>query len=547
MTARALVDRMEARVGFCTQTTAKLTIVALQDTGALSVSCTGGSVSITTPLTGIGDDHPTHGAEQFPLYYAHVDISGLSPGQTYTWQASKNGIGIEGTLRTMPADGQDYAFVMSTCERGTQFSPVDVHQILRDYCAAQTIPVYWYAHIDDLWYTDSERIGWGNPLASDPASGLALSNTGSGGDPQDTGLAWDYSVNWAGYFGLLDSWAYSRRPSRMWWHRNMPMWAQWGDHEVASNWQRGHGGQGSWYGPKETPAYSADGDFAPVGTEDFFASVARPLWEALFGQASPPKLRAGGQHWAVSVGPVAFAAVDMNTYADGRHGLTTGSGADSGRQADGSVNAATGDTTLPYLGSDQIGDLLGYYAAQAKPFNVLFTSNGIASHNEPWGQWWVDDFDDLMTRATVGTLNSSGLNGATGKLCVLKGDTHSLHAVSYRSNGAAGGLGGASYSDHELWEICPGTLNGSGTAATSFQYKLFGQRVHLKRDATGPRGRDYHAFLHVTVHASETPQRMVVRMVETTSGQAEVIWQGQWRADVAGNGFARVNEAQNIG
>lgn len=192
-------------------------------------------------------------------------------------------------------------------------------------------------------------------------------------------------------------------------------------------------------------------------------------------------------------------------------------------------------------------NLLGYYAAQAKPFNVLFTSNGIASHNEPWGQWWVDDFDDLMTRATVGTLNSSGLNGATGKLCVLKGDTHSLHAVSYRSNGAAGGLGGASYSDHELWEICPGTLNGSGTAATSFQYKLFGQRVHLKRDATGPRGRDYHAFLHVTVHASETPQRMVVRMVETTSGQAEVIWQGQWRADVAGNGFARVNEAQNIG
>lgn len=548
MTARALVDRMEARVGFCTQTAAKLTIVALQDAGTLSVSCSGGSVSITTPLTGIGDDHPTHGSGQFPLYYAHVDITGLAAGQVYTWQATKNGISIAGTLRTLPAEGQDFAFAMSTCEHGEQYSPVDVHQVMREYCEAQEVPTYWYAHIDDLWYVDSMR-DWGGAgsLATDPSTGIGLSNPGAGGDPQDTGLAWDYAVNWAGYFGLLHKWPYSRRESRLWWHRNMPMWAQWGDHEVASNWQRGFGGQGDWYGPHEWDGVVLEADFAPVGTDDFFAQVAKPLWEALFSQAMPPRLRAGGQHWGVSVGPVAFTAPDMNTYADGRHGLTTGTGADSGRQADGSVNAATGDATLPYLGGDQIGDLLGYYGAQAKPFNIVFTANGICNHNEPWGQWWVNDFDDFVKRAGVGVLNSAGLNGTTGKLCVLKGDSHAIHVVSYRSDGTAGGLGGASYSGHELWEICPGTLNGSGTAGVTFPYKILRQRVHLKRDATGPRGRDYHAFLHVTVHASETPQRMVVRMVETTSGQAEVIWQGQWRADVAGNGFARVNEAQNIG
>jgi len=535
MTARSLIDGLAVRIGYCTRTTAALTVVALQDAGTLAVTCSGGTVAITVPLTGIGDDHPTYGAGQFPMYYAKVDIAGLTPGTLYTYTVAKNGNAVSGSFRTMPAAEEDYAFAMSTCEHLAQYSPVPVHQVMRDYCEAQDTPCYFYAHVDDNAYLDTTRFFGYQPAAGqDGLTGLQFSNLSL--DPQATGLAWDYCIGYLGYFGLLPSWTYTTRPDRMWWHRNMPLWSQWGDHEVGSNWKRGYGGQGNWYGP---PGYSAASDFSPVGNAhaDFFAEVAEPLWEALFGQALPPKLGASGQHWGTSYGPVAFAAIDCNTFIDGRHGLAPGTGANSGRQADGTVKAATGDATLPFLGATQIGEILGHYTAAAKPFNILFTSDGLASHNEPWGQWWVADSDDFIRRADSGVLNNAQLNGTTGKLAILKGDTHALHVSSYHSDGTAGGLGGSDYNGKELWEICPGTLNASGTVNTTFQYRIFGERLRAIRCGTGPRARNYHGFVHVTVRASATPQRAEVRLVETTTGQAEVIWSGQWSADVPGNAF----------
>jgi len=543
MTAKSLVDGLRVRLGYCTTTTAKITVVALQDAGTLNVTCSGGSVNITTPLTGIGDDHPTYGAGQYPLFYAKVDITGLTAGTRYTYTVSKNGITRSGSFRTMPANGQNYSFMMSTCEHGEQSSPVAVHQLMREYAEAQEIPVYFYAHIDDNWYTDSMRFfGYGPAAGQDRETGLQMSNLSK--DPQDTGLAWDYSFVWSGYFGLLPGWPYGFRQDRMWWHENMPLWAHWGDHEVASNWLRGYGGQGNWYGP---PGYSAASDFSPVGNAhaDFFGEVAKPLWEALFGQALPPKLGTG-QHWGVSYGPVAFASADGNTFADGRHGLVPGTGSGTGRQADGSVNAGAGNATLDYLGATQIGEILGFYQTADKPFNILFTSNGIASHNEPWGQWWVNDFDDFAGRASTGVLNQTRLNGTTGKFCILKGDTHSLHVLSYHSNGTAAGLGGSGHNNKELWEICPGTVNASGTANTTFQYKILGEKLRYKKDAPSPRGRNYHGFLHVTVYAEESPNRMEVRLVDTSSGMNEVVWSGGWNANTSGNAFQRIKTYTKI-
>lgn len=539
MPGKSLIDGLRVRMGYCSRNTAAISIVALRDTAPVSITCSGGSPAITTPLTGLGDDHPTYGAGQYAIFYAKADITGLSPGTLYTYTVTQGSQTVSGSFRTMPAADQPYAFLVGTCEHAEQFTPVDVHRVMREYAEAQDVPVYFYAHIDDLHYTDSMRF-WGYQPSNgqDALTGLSLSNTGAGGDPEDTGLAWDYALTWAGYFGLLPGWAYTVRPSRMWWHQNMPMWAQWGDHEVASNWQRGHGGQGDWYGPKEWAGTVTDPDFAPVGTNNFFDTVAQPLWRALFGQCMPPRLGATGEHWGTSFGPVAFAAADMNTFADGRHYLTTGTGAGCGRKSDGTVDlGASGNASLPYLGSGQIGELLSFYTSEAKPFNIFFTSNGISSHNEPWAQWWVSDFDDFIKRTSIGVLNNSRLNGSVGKLTVLKGDTHSLHVLSHHANGTAGGLGGASYNGPELWEICPGTINGSGTVAVNFQYKLFSQKLRVKVDATGPRGRGYHGIVHVIVHADETPQRVEVRLVETTRGVAEVVWSGEWRSDVAGNAF----------
>lgn len=538
MSGASLIDRLSARMGYVSQTTAKITVVALQDTGTLSVTCSGGTPTITTALTGLGTDHTSHPGVPV-LYYAKIDITGLVADQSYTWTVSKNGNTVSGSFRTMPADGSDFSFVMATCEACDIPGPIDVSRLLRNYIEQQTSPpVHFYAHIDDNLYPDLER-AWGAPAtrSGDVATGLQLTKPEGDptGDPEDTGLSGDYCINYARYFGLLPDDKYTSNADRLWVQRNVPFVAQWGDHEVASNWNRGVGGAGNWYGG---PAgYSAAPGFV-ASPANFFNNISVPNWEALFGQARPSKLGASGQHWGFTQGPLCIVACDMNTFADGRHGLTLAAGAaqGTGKQVDGSIDLTGGiSASLPYLGTQQITDILNYFAASDKPFNILCTANGISSHNEPWGQFWPTDFLDLMQRTTIGVLNNPRLNGTTGKLIILKGDTHALHVTSYHSNGAASGLGGASYNNTELWEVCPGTINGSATAGVTFPYLRYGGRIRRAKSGAASNARKIHGFVHVIVRASRSPQEMEIRLIDTTDGSHEVLWSGTFNANTAGN------------
>lgn len=537
MTGAAIVDKLSARMGYVSKTAAKLTVVSLLDTGALAVTCSGGTVAISTPLSGLGSDHTL-----FPgvpvLYYAKVDISGLSADQAYTWTVSKNGNSVSGSFRTLPADGADFSFVMATCEALDAHSPANGILPFRRYIESQTNPpVHFYAHIDDNMYPDLDR-AWGRPAyrSGDVVTQLQLTKPegAANGDPEDTGLAADYCINWARYFGLMADDHYAAHTDRLWVQRNLAFIAQWGDHEVASNWNRGVGGAGSWYGGPS--GYSAAGDFvaSPVG---FFDNVSVPIWEALFGQARPSKLGTG-QHWGFTQGPLCIVACDMNTFADGRHGLTLAAGVNpgTGKQPDGSVDLTGGiSADLPYLGTQQITDILNYFASSNKPFNILCTANGISSHNEPWGQFWPTDFLDLMQRASIGVLNNPRLNGTTGKLIILKGDSHALHVTSYHSNGAASGLGGASYNNKELWEVCAGTLNGSNTAGVTFPYLRYAGRVRRVKSGVASNARKIHGFVHIIVRASRSPQEMEIRLIDTTNGDAEVLWSGKFDTARSGN------------
>lgn len=539
MSGASLVDGLAARMGYVSQTTAKITVVALQDTGTLSVTCSGGTPTITTALTGLGTDHTSHPGVPV-LYYAHIDITGLVADRQYSWSVTKNGNTVSGSFRTMPADGADFSFVMGTCEACDIPAPVNGLTLMRQYIEAQTSPpVNFYAHVDDLLYADLER-AWGRPAfrSGDVTTGLRLTKPEGDptGDPQDTGLSADYCINWARYFGLLPDDHYTAHPDRLWVQRNVPFVAQWGDHEVASNWNRGVAGSGGfWYGGPS--GYSASPSFAP-SPANFFTNVAVPNWEALFGQARPTKLGASGQHWGFTQGPLCIVACDMNTFADGRHGLTLAAGVNpgTGKQPDGSVDLTGGiSADLPYLGTQQITDILNYFAASDKPFNILCTANGISSHNEPWGQFWPTDFLDLMQRSSIGVLNNPRLNGTTGKLIILKGDSHALHVTSYHSNGAASGLGGASYNNTELWEVCPGTVNGSATAGVTFPYLRYGGRVRRVKSGVTSNARKIAGFVHVIVRAARSPQEMEIRLIDTTDGSHEVLWSGTFNANTAGN------------
>lgn len=539
MSGASLVDALAARMGYVSQTAAKITVAALQDTGTLSATCSGGAVAITTALTGLGTDHTSHPGVPV-LYYAKIDITGLVADRQYTWTVSKNGNTVSGSFRTLPADSSDFSFVMATCEACDIPAPANGMTLLRQYIEAQTSPpVHFYAHIDDNIYPDLER-AWGRPAtrSGDATTGLRLTKPEGDptGDPQDTGLSADYCINYARYFGLLPDDHYTAHPDRLWVQRNVPFVAQWGDHEVASNWNRGVAGSGGfWYGGPV--GYSAHPAFAP-SPAGFFDDVAVVNWEALFGQARPSKLGASGQHWGFTQGPLCIVACDMNTFADGRHGLTLAAGVNpgTGKQPDGSVDLTGGiSADLPYLGTQQITDILNFFAASDKPFNILCTANGISSHNEPWGQFWPTDFLDLMQRTTIGVLNNPRLNGTTGKLIILKGDSHALHVTSYHSNGAASGLGGASYNNTELWEVCPGTINGSATAGVTFPYLRYGGRIRRVKSGAASNARKIAGFVHVIVRASRSPQEMEIRLIDTTNGSYEVLWSGTFNANTAGN------------
>ena len=538
MTGAAIIDKLSARMGYVSQNSAKLTIVSLQDTGTLAVTCPGATVTISTALTGLGTDHTGHVGVPV-LYYAKADFSGLQPDSAYSWTVTKNGLSVSGSFRTLPSDGQDWSFVMSTCDACDIPSPANGMTPFRAYIEAQTTPrVYFYAHIDDNIYSDLER-AWGTPAyrSGDVATQLRLTKPEGDptGDPEDTMLSADYCINYARYFGLLSDDMYTSSADRMWIQRNLGFVSQWGDHEVASNFERGVGGSGKWYG--DSTRSSSSPGFVAL-TAGFLANTAAPNWEALFGQARPSKLGASGQYWGFTQGPVCMVACDMNTFANGDHGLTLAAGVNpgTGKQPDGSVDLTGGiSADLPYLGTQQITDILSYFAASDKPFNILFTQNGISSHNEPWGQFWPTDFLDLMQRASIGVLNNPRLNGTTGKLIILKGDTHALHVTSYHSNGAASGLGGASYNNKELWEVCPGTINGSATAGVTFPYLRYAGRVRRSKSGTASNARKLHGFVHVIVRASRSPQEMEIRLIDTSNGDAEVLWSGTFNSSTAGN------------
>lgn len=544
MAYASLVNKLAVRVGYVTQTSINLLVIVLQDDDPIVVNSPHGQVTTVVPLTGVGDDNPSSPGE-YVAFYAHVMLTGLSVDQDVVYSVTCGDLSVTGTIRTMPNENRNWAFTMTTCEHGEQFGPLHGTSMLREFIEkVAPTRVYFHAHIDDNGYPDSER-SWGRPSfpSGDVTTGLQLTKPEgvANGDPQDTGLAWDYAIQYVKYFGMLDDVPHYTHPDRKWLHNNIPLVAQFGDHEVASNWLRGYGGQGNWYGPKESPAYSTATDFAEVGVADFYDTVAIPLWEAFFGMASPPKISAAGQQWGFVFGSVCFVAPDANTFVDGRHDLNIGSGSQTGRQADGSVDVgATGDSTLPYYGTSQITDILQYYTDSKKPFNVMFTSNGIWGHNEPWAQWWVDDFDDFVTRASIGVLNNPQINGQKGKLCVLKGDSHAQHVTSINSNGTAGGMGGASYDGDELWEWCPATVNGSATAIVTFPYKILGGQIKYLRSGTAVQNPKLQGFLYVEVFEEESPKRMKISMVDTTEGLFSIPYAGEWVENVQGNGFRRV-------
>jgi len=505
---------MRLRVGYA-GTTTKIKVVSSTN-GALSATCTGGSVAISA-WSERGADNPAR-AGVVPAYTATVTISGLSELTRYSYSVTEAGSdAISGSFITLTTDDtKDWSFFMSTCENFQQTLHGDYFTEMRKLCESTPETPLFYAHIDDLMYFDGHEI-------SDTATGLV-----STGKPDVTGLAWDYALAYLSWFGEIDTYnppggseteipTHTNFPNRQWIMRNLGFWAQWGDHEIEGDHCR-----------LVFDGVSSD------GCDRVLEATAEGEWDAFISDAcTPPKLRAGEQYWGDTVGPVTFAAYDCNkhsqpynacdagdTHIYGRAG-SAAAGTCSGATVPTRTTLGVGTDTAPtdFLGTQQVTDILTHLN-DASPFKIIFASSAISRLNQPWAEQWPDEWDSFCNQATIGLMQNSKTNGTDGRTVFLKGDAHMREVNRYTSDGTSlGGVAGKT-----LWEINPGTINGSWIGANSQSLEQNGVRRYVKA-GNGVQGDIIiGSFVHVIVRGSKSPKEIEYRMIDSSDGR--LLWSG---------------------
>lgn len=541
------------RVGYCGQTTARILVASLRG-GTVAATCSGGTVTVPA-LVGHGDDNPAHPG----LYVCAtgvVEIAGLSPFTQYSYSITVDGITRSGSFRTLPADSAtDYGFLMWTCEHrsaGSQWQRGSVYQHVREVIESSDVPILFAAHIDDLFYPDIFKFFGVDQ--TDPTTGLYIT-AGSGQQGAcATGLQWDYAVSWCAWLGLLPSVPEMAEPHRQWVRENLPLWAMWGDHEIEGDHcsvvYDGLGANSVSRGCNRSAYNNGEPNMADL------ESRAEAMYEAFCVSAcAPPRLavdggpanQPGAQYWGAAIGPVRFFCMDRNKYSEPYNACDAGDSHSYGR---GNFAGVCSGATLPtrselgyatdtqpahMLGAQQLDDMLNWLDAD-EPFKVVFGPTGISRHNQPWSDMWPQEFDDYIGRAGVGLLKNSKTNGATGYSCHLKGDTHGMSAVSYHADGTAGGLGGTGTSSGELWEICPGTINGSTIGGSLFGGTIHaGGKLRYVKCGKTQGDRTISAMLVGRVYASRAPQEFQIDLVQLPN--KTVLWSGYQQVGQGGNHF----------
>lgn len=518
---------------------------------------------------GYGDDNPAQ-VGKYVCATGVLQIIGLSPFSRYTYSVTVDGQTIDGSFTTLPAsDAVDWGFFMQTCQHRSgalgQYMKEPVFSRVRELAESSDVPVLFTAHIDDMLYVDIFK-EFGRSQ-TDPTTGLYITAGAGQQGPCATGLQWDYAVGWCGWLGLLPSVAELYHDDYKWLMQNMPMWCLWGDHEIGGDhcsfvYDGLGGGSVSW-GCNRAAYNNGTGGTANLEAkaeamyEAFCVSACAPPRQSADGG---PASQANAQYWGATVGPVRFFAFDRNKYAQPYNACDLGDTHTYGRPGTAFAGTCSGVTkptrtelgvltdTAPtvFLGATQLTDMLTWLNND-EPFKVIFAPNGISRHNQPWNELWPAEFDDYIGRASIGLMKNGKTNGTTGYSVHLKGDTHGLGVVSYHANGTGTGLGGASVASGELWEICPGTINGSTIGGSLFGGTIHaGGKLRYKKNGVSQGDRQLAGVLHCKVYGSRSPKEFQVDLVELP--QKQVLWSGYQVVGQSGNQFQyRASTRQKVG
>lgn len=404
-------------------------------------------------------------------------VTGLSSDSSYPFTISQGDESYTGTIETRPASQTTpWSFIMATCSNYKWRGP-SAYSAMKQVIQASEHPVKALLHPDDVNYTDTTAPGTtANGNYDNPQ---VLPN--STGDPQDTGVGSDYAIGWAVWHGHEPAYAAYQEEAFQWVLRNVPHYMSGGDHAVEGNHCRGQVGNTDYHGCDAT-----------------LRATALAEWDAFIGDGNPDPLRTGEDYFGFEIGPIRFVFPDELNHADPYDG----------------TNAAESRATHPLFGDTQLTDIMTYLDVDTVPFKCMCMPTGFSKAGQPWADWWSDEaaywHDTLLT--------GDNLDGTSGWLFGLVGDNHTLHAMRFDGGTGTG-----------FWAFCPGTTGNSGATlgwmAAGNEPEIgtkTGHTHYVKSVQQGGAngGIRFGAFLHVIVHADESPQRLEIIAYEIDGSEA---------------------------
>ena len=446
---------MKLRLGDVSQNSARLTAVVLSS----------GPVTATIKPAGLVNVNPQNERVVQPyLATVLVTFDDLQPLTNYSYTVTQGGVTIQGSFRTLPVDQlTPFSFIVGTCDGPQHVNPMDTFQTIRKLAQEFDPPVLFLATIDDVHYCDTYTV-------SDPETGFV-----SSGRPQDTGNAEDYAIGWAAHFGMFRSKGKWRMIDRQWVYQNLPHICSGGDHMIAGNHCRGMVGKKDYFGC----------DRSPGGLED----VAIAEWDAFFGAANPPPMRAGELYWGKEVGPVRLVSTDIQKHCEPYDPNGSGTGI---------------PTDGPMLGQTQIDDFMSYLDTDQVPFKLLLMESGFSVAGQSWLEWHPSEAQSWKSSLD----QRPNLNGMAGNFLGIYGDNHSLHSVSFDT----------------FWSFCAGTYGDSLSVGHNLDRANFGwggNLLYLWNSFRSNGDRLIGGFLHVIVHADRSPQEIEIRIINGGTGKIE--------------------------
>jgi len=418
------------------------------------------------------------------IYTGSFSITGLSPGNDYSYTISQGAESYEGSVPTLVSSGS-FSKIFCACTNYKYRGPTAYREMRRRIETSEH-PFMGIDHIDDVTYVDTlEAGGSSNGNFSTPSV-----ITGMTGEPEATGLAADYASAWAVFHGHEPAYGPFYESNFQWCLRNTSWRMSGGDHAVANNHRRG---------------ISGNSDYTWVDSTHEATALAE--WAAFIGDGNPDTLgSAGDLYWGYDIGNVRFAIMDALKTGDPRNtDPTDGSSAPE--------NSAEAKETHPLFGQTQISNVMTYLDVATPQFKCLMLPTGFSVAGQPWAEWWIDEADDWHATHLVG----DNLDGTSGWFFGLIGDNHTLHATFLDSGTGTG-----------FCYFCPGTTGNSGVTTISTGASngasigtKTGRTRYLKASDAGGTNDDKHlaAFLFVTYHDEAIP-RINVKAIEASGNVA---------------------------